>query len=204
MGVNQLRTPNIAMIAAACEFDGVYIDLEHNPTPLETASAICVARSASASHRSLASAPATRTTRPATSIAAPRASWFRMSSPSPRPKPSSTPAAIHRSAAGSGPEFGYAARPQREINVLLNEQTLLIAMLETPEAIANADAIAAVDGIDIVHIGSTDLSTEMGIPGEYTHARMREAYEATARAARAHSKGWGSAASARISNSRAG
>ena len=28
MGVNQLRTPNIAMIAAACGFDAVYIDLE--------------------------------------------------------------------------------------------------------------------------------------------------------------------------------
>jgi hypothetical protein len=35
MGVNQLRTPNIAMIAAACGFDAVYIDLEHNPTSLE-------------------------------------------------------------------------------------------------------------------------------------------------------------------------
>ncbi len=31
LGVNQLRTPNIAMIAAACGFDAVYIDLEHNP-----------------------------------------------------------------------------------------------------------------------------------------------------------------------------
>lgn len=43
MGVNQLRTPNIAMIAAACGFDAIYIDLEHNPTSLEAASGICVA-----------------------------------------------------------------------------------------------------------------------------------------------------------------
>ena len=42
-GVNQTRTPNIAMMAAACGFDALYIDLEHNPTSLETASAICVA-----------------------------------------------------------------------------------------------------------------------------------------------------------------
>jgi 4-hydroxy-2-oxoheptanedioate aldolase len=42
MGVNQMRTPNIAMFAAACGFDGVYIDLEHNPTSLEAAAAICV------------------------------------------------------------------------------------------------------------------------------------------------------------------
>src|SRR5437763_9948536 len=43
MGVNQLRTPNIAMITAACGFDAVYIDLEHNPTSLETAAGVCVA-----------------------------------------------------------------------------------------------------------------------------------------------------------------
>jgi 2-keto-3-deoxy-L-rhamnonate aldolase RhmA len=42
MGVNQMRTPNIAMIAA-CGFDAIYIDLEHNPTSLETAASICVA-----------------------------------------------------------------------------------------------------------------------------------------------------------------
>jgi 2-keto-3-deoxy-L-rhamnonate aldolase RhmA len=43
MGINQMRTPNIAMIAAACGFGAIYIDLEHNPTSLETAAAICVA-----------------------------------------------------------------------------------------------------------------------------------------------------------------
>jgi 2-keto-3-deoxy-L-rhamnonate aldolase RhmA len=68
---------------------------------------------------------------------------------------------------------------------------LLIAMLETPEAIENADAIAAVEGIDMPHIGSSDRSTEMGIPGRYKHARMRQACEATARAARSHGKSMG-------------
>jgi 2-keto-3-deoxy-L-rhamnonate aldolase RhmA len=87
----------------------------------------------------------------------------------------------HRSASGSGPALGYASRPQGEINSCLNEQTLLIAMLETSEAIENADAIAAVEGIDMLHIGSSDLSTEMGIPGQYKHARVRQAYETTAR-----------------------
>ena len=43
----------------------------------------------------------------------------------------------------------------------------------------------------MLHIGSSDLSTEMGIPGQYKHARMRQAYEATARAARAHGKSMG-------------
>jgi 2-keto-3-deoxy-L-rhamnonate aldolase RhmA len=49
-------------------------------------------------------------------------------------------------------------------------------MIETPEAVENADAIAAVDGIDALHIGASDLSTEMGIPGQYTHERMRAAF----------------------------
>ena len=35
--------PNIAMIAAACGFDAVYIDLEHNPTSLETVAGVCTA-----------------------------------------------------------------------------------------------------------------------------------------------------------------
>jgi hypothetical protein len=59
--------------------------------------------------------------------------------------------------------------PQAEVCKVLNEQTLLMAMIETPEAVENADAIAAVDGIDVLHIGASDLSTEMGIPGQYTH-----------------------------------
>ena len=50
-------------------------------------------------------------------------------------------------------------------------------------AVENADAIAAIDGIDVLHIGASDLSTEMGIPGQYTHERMRAAFESVARAA---------------------
>jgi len=48
------------------------------------------------------------------------------------------------------------------------------------------------------------LSTEMGIPGPYTHERMRAAFETVARAAKGHGKAMGSAAYARISSSRAG
>jgi 2-keto-3-deoxy-L-rhamnonate aldolase RhmA len=162
MGINQMRTPNIAMIAAACGFGAIYIDLEHNPTSLETAAAICVAALGSTLAEARAVVDSCR-----------------------------YPPHGRRSASGSGPPLGYASRSQGEINSYLNERTLLIAMLETPEAIENADAIAAVDGIDMLHIGSSDLSTEMGIADQYKHARMREAYEATAKAARADGKSMG-------------
>ena len=195
MGVNQMRTPNIAMIAAACGFDGVYIDLEHNPTSLETAAAICVAA------LGLGITPIARVSsrdpHDATRILDCGAQGVMVPHVSTIAEAKAVvescryPPLGHRSASGSGPALGYAARSQGDINTYLNEQTLLIAMLETPEAIENADAIAAVDGIDIVHIGSSDLSTEMGIPGQYKHARMREAYEVTAKAARSHGKSFG-------------
>jgi len=64
-------------------------------------------------------------------------------------------------------------------------------MIETPEAVENADAIAAVEGIDTVHIGASDLSTEMGIPGQYKHERMQTAFKTVADAARKHGKSMG-------------
>jgi 4-hydroxy-2-oxoheptanedioate aldolase len=50
---------------------------------------------------------------------------------------------------------------------------LLVAMLETPVGIENADAIASVPGIDVLLIGSNDLCTAIGIPGETRHSKMR-------------------------------
>ncbi len=61
-------------------------------------------------------------------------------------------------------------------------------MLETPEGIANADAIAAVPGIDVLLIGSNDLSAALGIPGDLKHPKIRAAYEATAAACKKHGK----------------
>ena len=61
-----------------------------------------------------------------------------------------------------------------------------------PEAVGKPDAIAAVDGIDVLHIGASDLSTEMGIAGEYTHEWMRAAFETVARGAKGSRHGNGS------------
>jgi 2-keto-3-deoxy-L-rhamnonate aldolase RhmA len=194
-GVNQLRTPNVAMVAAACGFDALYIDLEHNPTSLETAAGICVAA------LGLGITPIARVSshdpHDSTRILDCGAQGVMV----PHVNTAAEAHAIvdacrfapfgHRSAAGTVPSLGYAQLPQPEICRRLNEQTLLIAMIETPEAVANADAIAAVEGIDVLHIGSTDLSTEMGIPGDYKHERMRSAYETIAQAAKAHGKSMG-------------
>jgi 2-keto-3-deoxy-L-rhamnonate aldolase RhmA len=194
-GVNQLRTPNVAMMAASCAFDALYIDLEHNPTSLETASGICVAA------LGLGITPIARVSshdpHDATRILDCGAQGVMV----PHVNTAAEARAIveacrfapfgHRSAAGTLPSLGYAQLSQPEICRRVNAETLLIAMIETPEAVANADAIAAVEGIDVLHIGATDLSTEMGIPGDYRHERMRAAFETVAAATKAHGKAMG-------------
>jgi len=61
-------------------------------------------------------------------------------------------------------------------------------MLETPTAIANADAIAAVPGIDSLLIGTNDLAMELGIPGGFADERIGAAYQSVCDACRAHGK----------------
>ena len=50
-----------------------------------------------------------------------------------------------------------------------DDNTLITVMIETPKAVENAEAIAAVPGIDCLLVGSSDLSMELGIPGENGH-----------------------------------
>jgi 2-keto-3-deoxy-L-rhamnonate aldolase RhmA len=59
---------------------------------------------------------------------------------------------------------------------LINAETLVVVMLETPKAIANADAIARVPGVDVLLIGTNDLCAEMGMPGRFTDPKVEDAY----------------------------
>jgi 4-hydroxy-2-oxoheptanedioate aldolase len=63
-----------------------------------------------------------------------------------------------------------------------------VVMLETPQAIANAEAIAAVPGVDVLLIGTNDLAMEMGIPGEFARSEIVGAYERVIAACRRHGK----------------
>jgi 2-keto-3-deoxy-L-rhamnonate aldolase RhmA len=89
---------------------------------------------------------------------------------------------------GANPALGYQAIALAENNTRLNHDTVVIVMLETPQGIENADAIAAVEGVDMLLIGSNDLCTEMGIPGQVKHPKIKEAYETTGAACRKHGK----------------
>ncbi len=67
-----------------------------------------------------------------------------------------------------------------------NDRVCLLVQAESREALANLDAIAAVDGVDGVFIGPADLSASMGFIGNAGHAEVQAAIEdAIARIGRA-------------------
>ena len=75
---------------------------------------------------------------------------------------------------------GYFARA--------NENTTVITMIESPSGLANLEAIAATPGVDVLWVGHYDLSSAMGIPGEFQHPDFLAALAAVVAAAARHGK----------------
>jgi 2-keto-3-deoxy-L-rhamnonate aldolase RhmA len=94
----------------------------------------------------------------------------------------------HRSVGGGQAQFDYAAMKMGDFIKKANDNVLVTVMIETPKAVKNADAIAAVPGIDALLVGSSDLSVEMGIPGENGHPKIQEAVDKVVAACRKHKK----------------
>ena len=94
----------------------------------------------------------------------------------------------HRSMGGIGPHYGLRSASSGEAAAALNAANLTIVMLETPTAIANAEEIAAVPGVDVLLMGTNDLCAEMGIHGDFGHERVADAYKTVIAAARRHGK----------------
>lgn len=63
------------------------------------------------------------------------------------------------------------------------ENLYVMCQIETPEAVANAGKIAAVDGVDMLVVGPYDLSGAMGIPGQFDHPDHRKLVDAALAAA---------------------
>lgn len=62
-----------------------------------------------------------------------------------------------------------------------NEQTMVITQVETQAGVESLDEVLALEEIDIVFIGSLDLSTDMGFPGQFDHPQVRDVVENVAR-----------------------
>ena len=83
---------------------------------------------------------------------------------------------------------GYTSGTPPEKIVAAEARTLVITMIETPEGVANADAIAAVPGVDVLWLGHFDLTNFMGIPVQFDHPDFVAAVKSVAAAAEHHGK----------------
>lgn len=93
-----------------------------------------------------------------------------------------------RSLPGPLVQDGYRPSAPAEAMRRADAETLIVAMIENAEGVANAGSIAAVDGIDVLHVGCVDLLLSLGRPGEMGCPEMSAAIDAIAAAAQAHGR----------------
>ncbi|KAI6980618.1 putative 4-hydroxy-2-oxovalerate aldolase [Hortaea werneckii] len=82
-----------------------------------------------------------------------------------------------RGCANNQPILNFQTVPTLVANDLLNRETMVIPMIETPAAVELADDFFAIDGVDGILIGSNDLCTDLGIPGKYDDPRYLDSVE---------------------------
>lgn len=72
-----------------------------------------------------------------------------------------------------------------------DEEILVIVQIESLAAVAAADEIAALDGVDVLFIGPRDLSHDLGFPGDTTAPAFVEALDTVLAAGNRHGKAGG-------------
>ena len=192
VGVRLARSVEIAKMMRASDFDWLFIDLEHGSLSLETVSQISIA--AMDNHI----APIVRVPTGQWDMASRALDGGALGVVMPHidtvedarlaARHLRFPPLGHRATLGGLPQYDYlhvsAAQVAREVN----QATLLAMMIESPEGVANAAGIAAVDGIDVLFIGINDLAEEMGLSGQLDHPRVVDAVAAVANASAAQGK----------------
>ena len=93
----------------------------------------------------------------------------------------------HRSV-GPTPQLDFQSLPLAETMALINASSLVIAMIESPAAVEDAERIAAVGGVDVLLVGASDLSSELGIAGQFGDQRLHDAVEQVVAACRKQGK----------------
>ena len=90
---------------------------------------------------------------------------------------------------------GYGFMNPKEYAEISNANTMVVVYCETLEAMHNVDAIAAVDGVDVVFMGPADLSQALGVIGEPNHPKVLAAMDDIIKRVRAKGKAVGTVAS---------
>lgn len=191
-GVHHLRTVAAPVLAGATGHDWMFIDTEHGAFSIQETTQLCIAAlptGVTPIVRVCAGAldEATRALdNGALGIVVPHVDT--VADAKRIADASHYPPMGHRSWGGPPAVYGYQPPSTVEAQAAINAEILTIVMLESPAAIGNADAIAAVPGVDVLFIGTSDLTAELGISGQMGHPKVIAAYQAVGDACRRHGK----------------
>jgi len=192
VGLRQARTVDIGKIMRSAGYDFLFIDMEHNSMSIDLAAQISVAAQ-DAGITPIVRVPgfehfhATRMLDAgAQGIVVPH-----VDTPEVAARMVANcryPPQGHRSVTGALPQLDFATHPMAEWTAAIDQATLLILMIESPQAVESIEAIAAVPGFDVLLVGTNDLCVEMGIAGQLEHPGVVEAFERIVAACRANGK----------------
>jgi 2-keto-3-deoxy-L-rhamnonate aldolase RhmA len=93
-----------------------------------------------------------------------------------------------RSPLNASPLTRYVAPNQQADREAIERETIVFVMLENEAGIDRAEEIAAVPGVDVLLIGSSDLTSSMGMYGQFEDPRLKQLYKRAIAAARKHGK----------------
>ena len=94
-----------------------------------------------------------------------------------------------RSMTGQQPITGMKTVPVDQTVQLCNESgSSVFAMIESKDAVEIVEEIAAVEGVDVLLVGSSDLSMDLGVPGQMKSEAYRSAVEKVSDACRKYNK----------------
>lgn len=186
-----LRLPwgvEIARAAASCGFDAIYIDLQHSSLELETTGQISIAALA------LGITPVVRVPSHSPEFIARVLDGGAMGVLVPDVSTAAEANKIvacskfaplgERSTGGGLPHLQYRHWPPDEAVKVMNDATIILTQIESPAAVENVEAIAAVEGVDVLMVGTNDLCSGYGIPGQHGHQLVKAAYSRIIAAAR--------------------
>lgn len=180
-----------AEIVASAGFDWLLIDAEHSPYSLETVQALL---------RTLAAYPAAPVVRIPANDTALIKQYLDLGAQNLMVPMVHTPqlaqqavVAMHyppRGVRGIGAALARSSRYNRVAGYLNNasDSLSLTVQIESGEAVAHAAEIAAVDGVDAVFIGPSDLAASLGHLGEQQHPEVLDAVARVFDAVRAAGK----------------
>ena len=89
---------------------------------------------------------------------------------------------------GGNTDGAYTALDFNDYLRQANEQRFIVLQIEDPEPLADLEAIAALDGFDMLFFGPGDFSQGIGAPAEWTHPLLIETRKRVAQVANQHGK----------------